>query len=190
MPPEDLHPGQTGPKRPVRVMSCILTRDLIGFRLLMGTDLPTLYIYEGPRPIEGNHNRFTQLPLPFILQTLTFPILSSVLRTSPRHSMTFWVACWPQSNPRSTSSDGVPSELEVLGLRGILCRTGLTGCPDRSDRSARRKPVGEDRVDDPHVLAHSSVWPNYVSTPRGLLASMTEFRALLAAPVFDTLLIL
>jgi len=52
--PEDLHPGQTGqtgpetgqtgPKRPVRVRSCILTRDLIGFRLLTGTDLPTLYI--------------------------------------------------------------------------------------------------------------------------------------------------
>ena len=36
--------GQTGPKRPIRVRSCILTRDLLGFRLLMGTDLPTLYI--------------------------------------------------------------------------------------------------------------------------------------------------
>ena len=55
--PEDLHPGlgltgqtgpetgQTGPKRPVRVRSYILTRDLIGFRLLTGIDLPTLYIY-------------------------------------------------------------------------------------------------------------------------------------------------
>ena len=68
--PEDLHPGQTGPERSdrsravrpvqsgqtgpetgqtglkclVRVRSCILTRDLIGFRLLTGTDLPTLYI--------------------------------------------------------------------------------------------------------------------------------------------------
>jgi len=56
--PEDLHPGQTGqtvqsgqtgpdtgqtgPKRPVRVRSCILTRNLIGFRLLMSTDHPTV----------------------------------------------------------------------------------------------------------------------------------------------------
>ena len=36
--------GQTGSKRPIRVRSCILTRDLLGFRLLMGTDLPILYI--------------------------------------------------------------------------------------------------------------------------------------------------
>ena len=51
---EDLHPGltgqtgpetgQTGSKRPIQVRSCILTRDLLGFRLLMGTDLPILYI--------------------------------------------------------------------------------------------------------------------------------------------------
>ena len=41
----------------------------------------------------------------------------------------------PQDNPRSSSSDGVPPELEVLGLRGALCAqpvrlvgaTGLTG---------------------------------------------------------------
>ena len=92
--PEDLHPGQTGPetgqtglKRPVRVRSCILTRDLIEFRLLTGISPP--YIYEGSRPIEGNPNRFTQLPLPFIFQTLTFPTLSAVLRSSPRRSMAF-----------------------------------------------------------------------------------------------------
>ena len=54
--PEDLHPGlgltgqtgpetgQTDPKCRIRVRSCILTRDLLGFRLLMGIDLPTLYI--------------------------------------------------------------------------------------------------------------------------------------------------
>ena len=51
---EDLHLGLTGetgsetgqtcPKRPIRVKSCILTRDLLEFRLLMGTDLPTIYI--------------------------------------------------------------------------------------------------------------------------------------------------
>ena len=65
--------------------------------------------------------------------------------------------CRPQSNPRSTSSDGVPPELEVLGLHGVLCRTGLTGRHNWSDRSMRREPVGEDRVDNPRVLAHSSV---------------------------------
>jgi hypothetical protein len=68
--PEDLHPGQTGqtgpetgqtgPKRPVRVRSCILTQNLIRFRLLMGTDLPTLR-----RPIEDNPNRFTHLSFTF-----------------------------------------------------------------------------------------------------------------------------
>ena len=94
--PEDLHPGQTGPetgqtgpKHPVRVKSCILTRDLIGFRLLTGTDLPTLYIYEGTRLIEGNLNRFTHLFFTFYFQTLTFPTLSAVLRSSPRRSMVF-----------------------------------------------------------------------------------------------------
>ena len=74
--PEDLHPGltgQTGPKRTVRVWSCILTRDLIGFRLLMGTDLPTLYIYEGPRPIEVIPIESTHLSFTFYLQTLAFP---------------------------------------------------------------------------------------------------------------------
>ena len=65
--------------------------------------------------------------------------------------------CRHQSNSRSTSSDGVPSELEVLGLRGVLCRTGLTGRHNRSDLSVRREPVGEDRVDDPRVLALLSV---------------------------------
>ena len=55
------------------------------------------------------------------------------------------------------SSDGDPPELEVLGFRGVLCRTGLTGRHYRSDRFVRREPVGEDRVDDPRVLALSSV---------------------------------
>ena len=60
--------GQTGPKRLVRVKSCILTRDLIGFRLLTGKDLPTtyIYIYEGSRPIEGNPNRFNTLSFTFL----------------------------------------------------------------------------------------------------------------------------
>ena len=63
----------------------------------------------------------------------------------------------PQSNSRSTSSDGVPPELEVLGFRSILYRTGLTGRHNWSDRSVHRELVGEDRVDDPRVLALSSV---------------------------------
>ena len=67
------------------------------------------------------------------------------------------MACRPQSNPKSTSSDGVPPELEVLGFRGSPWSTGLTGRYHRSDRSVRREPVGEDRVDDPRVLALSSV---------------------------------
>ena len=46
------------------------------------------------------------------------------------------------------SSDGVPPELEVLGLRGVLYRTGLIGSHNRSDRSVHREPVDEDRVDD------------------------------------------
>jgi hypothetical protein len=68
------------------------------------------------------------------------------------------VACRPQGNPRSSNSDGVPPELEVLGLRDVLCITGLTGCPNRSDRSVRREPIGEDRIDDPRVIAHPSVF--------------------------------
>ena len=67
------------------------------------------------------------------------------------------MSCRPQSNPRSTSSDGVLLELEVLGFRGSPWSTGLTGRYNRSDRSVRREPVGEDRVDDPRVLALSSV---------------------------------
>ena len=73
--PEDLHPGltgpetgQTGPKQPIRVNSCILTRNLLGLRLLMGTDLPTLYIYEGPRPIEVIPIESTHLSFTFYLK--------------------------------------------------------------------------------------------------------------------------
>ena len=78
------------------------------------------------------------------------------------------MAYQPQSNPRSISSDGVPPEIEVLGLRGVLYRTGLTGRHNRSDRSVRREPVGEDRVDDPRVLAFSSVLAQ-ISVNRGSL---------------------
>ena len=85
----------------------------------------------------GNPNRFTHLSFTFYLQTLTFPISSAILRSSPRRSMAFWVACRPQSNPRSTSSDGVPPELAVLGLRELPACTGQTGRRNRSDRSAQ-----------------------------------------------------
>ena len=46
------------------------------------------------------------------------------------------------------SSDRVPPELEVLGFRGVLCRTGLTGL--------RREPAGVDRFDD--LAARSSAF--------------------------------
>ena len=38
-----------------------------------------------------------------------------------------------QDNPRSSSSDGVPPELEVLGFHVFLRLTGLTGWKERSD---------------------------------------------------------
>ena len=43
--PEDMHHGLTGPKQPIRVRSCILTHNLLGFWLLITIDLPTLYIW-------------------------------------------------------------------------------------------------------------------------------------------------
>jgi len=62
------------------------------------------------------------------------------------------VACRPQSNPRSTSSDGVPPELEILGFRrlpGAPVRiSGLTGL--------RREAAGADRFDD--LAARSSAF--------------------------------
>ena len=104
--------------------------------------------------------------------------------------MAFRVACRPQSNPRSTSSNGIPPELEVLGFYGILCITGLTGCPNRSDWSTRREPVGEDRIEDPCVLAHSIVWPDFVSTAGtktsvGVTQQGTCFRSLARSPRQD-----
>ena len=36
--------GQISPNSPIRVRSYILTRDMYGLRLLLGTDLPVLYI--------------------------------------------------------------------------------------------------------------------------------------------------
>jgi len=68
------------------------------------------------------------------------------------------VACRSQNNPRSTSSDGVPPEFEVLGLREALLVTRLTGWRYRSDRSTQDF-VTVDRFDDrSHVLLHSSVF--------------------------------
>ena len=42
------------------------------------------------------------------------------------------MACRPQGNPRSASSDGVPLELAVLGFRGVSAPTGLTGLREAS----------------------------------------------------------
>ena len=62
------------------------------------------------------------------------------------------MACRPQSNPSSISSDGVPPELLVLSLRrlpGVPVRyTGLTG--------RRREAAGADRFDD--LAARSSAF--------------------------------
>ena len=55
------------------------------------------------------------------------------------------MACQPQDNPKSLSSDGVPPELEVLGFREFLRLTGLTGWREWSDRSCL-KPAGDGRL--------------------------------------------
>ena len=49
------------------------------------------------------------------------------------------MACWPQNDPRSFSSDGVPLEIVVLGQRSSPEGTGLTG--------RRRGAAGDDRCD-------------------------------------------
>ena len=48
-----------------------------------------------------------------ISQTLIFSNPFAVLCSSLRRSRASWVAYRPQNNPRSSSSDGVPPELEV-----------------------------------------------------------------------------
>jgi hypothetical protein len=61
------------PVETVRDGSCILTRDMFGFRLLrVQTFSP--YLYEGPWPIEGIPNQLNTLPFTFYPQTLSFPI--------------------------------------------------------------------------------------------------------------------
>ena len=72
------------------------------------------------------------------------------------------MACRPQSNPSSISSDGVPPELLVLGLRRLpgapVRYTGLT--------SRRREAAGVDRLNDLVARStRSSVWPDFASTP-------------------------
>ena len=126
--------------RPVRPVCPVIIR--VGFVLFWKfLYKPTRRGVRLPRPINikakadwGNPNRFTHLSFTFYLQTLNFPISSVVLRSSLWHSRMFWVACRPQSNPRSTRSDGVPPELEILGFRRLpgapvwpVCITGLTG---------------------------------------------------------------
>ena len=69
--------------------------------------------------------------------------------------MVFWVACRPQSNPNSISSDGVPLELLILGLCRVpgapvwpVRYTGMTG--------RRKEAAGVDRFDD--LAARSSAF--------------------------------
>ena len=55
------------------------------------------------------------------------------------------MACRLQDNPRSASSDGVSSELVVLGFRSVSTSSGLTGLKNRSDWPAQDL-AGEDRL--------------------------------------------
>jgi len=64
------------------------------------------------------------------------------------------VACQPQDNPRSTSSDGVLLELAVLGFCGVSAPTGLTG--------QRRGATSDDRC-NLRILALSCVDQIYVN---------------------------
>jgi len=62
----------------------------------------------------------------------SFSNLFVVLLASLRRLRAFWVAQRLQDKPRSSSSDGVPPEFEVLGLRGFSA----------SNRSVRPVDVG------------------------------------------------
>ena len=70
------------------------------------------------------------------------------------------MACRPQDNPRSSSSNGVPPELEVLGLREAFCAqpvwtvgaTGLTGRRRASSDCDRCDPARSSAC----VLANSA----------------------------------
>ena len=84
------------------------------------------------------------------------------------------MACRPQDNPKSTSSDGVPPELVVLFLREASLRpTGLTGWRDRSQtgRTGHRGTSSDcDRCDPARssacVLARTvSIY--FLATPLG-----------------------
>ena len=84
---------------------------------------------------------------------LSFARLRDVLRRSR----------WP-ADPRATldclSSDGVPPELEFLGLHDLLSESGLTGSRNRSDRFARGRPGvgrGNGRAAISSVLSHLCV---------------------------------
>ena len=62
-----------------------------------------------------------------------------------------WRSEWP-ADLRATlaplAPTELPPELVVLGFFPSPWSTGLTGRYNWSDRSVRREPVGEDRVDD------------------------------------------
>ena len=68
------------------------------------------------------------------------------------------MACRLRATLASVSSDRVPPELAVLGLRDVLLCSGQTGRHSRSDRSAQDL-AGVDRFDNrSRVLAHPSVF--------------------------------
>ena len=56
------------------------------------------------------------------------------------------MACRPQHNSRSLSSDGVPPELEVLGFLRVLCVQPIRPVGVTSLTGRRLKLAGEDRV--------------------------------------------
>ena len=106
------------------------------------------YKYKGSRPIEGISNRINQnIALLFVSQTLAFfnpRLLSSFVSTAFEDVLS---GLPTSEQPTFTSSDEVPPELVVLGLRELPACTGQTGRRNWSDRSAQGFRC-VDRFDD------------------------------------------
>ena len=116
--------------RPVEIVrdgSCILTRDMFGFRLLWVQTFSS-YLYEGSWPIEGIPINSTHYPLHFIPKPYLFQS-HVVLSSSLRRLKASWVACRSQGNPSSISSDWGP-------FRARGSRFSRSSLVYRSDRSA------------------------------------------------------
>ena len=103
-------------------------------------------------------NRINQLTIFIFSPNPSFSKLCAILCSSIRCPRASWVACRPQDNPRSASSDGVPPELAVLGFRGVSAPTGLTGGCSRSDWPTWGF-TGEDRLRSARASAFVC-WPD------------------------------